>query len=159
MKTLWKVLGFAALAAGLTPYKVDKNEETGENSYQALLWHGSIKPGEGEGKREVLVNFGEGTLTGKVLDAIEKKKEAHLFSDELSVDYHSADEEDAADAGEAVTAAEDAAAEAEDAVAAVTEDAAAVVEDAAAEDAADVAEDAADAVEDAAADAEVFPAD
>lgn len=137
MKTFWKVLGFAALAAGLTPYKVDKNEETGESSYQALLWRGSTKPGEDGGKREVLVNFGEGTLTGKVLDAIEKKEEAHLFSDELSVEYHSADDEDDIEVvdltAEVEDAAESAAEEATDAV----------------EKAADAAEDAVDAIEDA----------
>lgn len=142
MKTFWKVLGFAALVAGLTPYKVNKDEETGENSYQALLWRGSTKPGEGEGKREVLINFGEGTLTGKVLDAIEKKEEAHLFSDELSVDYHSADEEDSVDAEDAAAVVEEAADAVEDAADAIED----VVEDA--------VENIADAVEDAAADAE-----
>ena len=157
MKTFWKVFGFAALVAGLAPYKVDKNEETGENSYQALLWRGSTKPGEDGGKREVLVNFGEGTLTGKVLDAIEKKEEAHLFSDELSVEYHSVDDEDAIEVV-------DLAAEVEEAAEIVAEDAADVVEKAAdtAEDAVDAIEDAVedtveniiDAVEEAAADAE-----
>ena len=37
MKNFWKVLGIAALAVGLTPYKVEKDEETGDNRYQALL--------------------------------------------------------------------------------------------------------------------------
>ena len=54
MKNFWKVLGVAALAVGLTPYKVEKDEETGENKYQALLW---------------------------------QEEEAHLFSEDLSVEY------------------------------------------------------------------------
>ena len=150
MKTFWKVLGFAALAAGLTPYKVEKDEETGESSYQALLWRGSSKPGEGDSKREILINLGEGTLTSKVLDAVEKKKEAHLFSDELSVEY-SVDDDDVAD--DVAAAAEEAAAAAEEAVAAV-EDAAVAAENAAvaaAEDIAEATEEAVAAVEDAAA--------
>lgn len=145
MKAFWKVLGFSALAAGLTPYKVEKNEETGESTYQALLWRGSTKPGEGGSKREVLINLAEGTLTGKVMDALEKKKEAHLFSDELSVDYHSVDEDDA----DVAAAVEDAAAAVEDAADTVAEKVADAAEDAAAEVAAAV-EDAA-AAEDTAA--------
>lgn len=94
MKTFWKVLGFAALAAGLTPYKVEKNEETGENNYQALLWGGSSKPGENGEKRNIAINLGEGTLTSMLMDAIEKKSEAHLFSDELSVEYHAPEAEE-----------------------------------------------------------------
>lgn len=162
MKAFWKVLGFAALVAGLAPYKVDKNEETGESSYQALLWRGSIKPGEDGEKREVLVNFGEGTLPSKVLDAVEKKKEAHLFSDELSVDYHGTDEEgafeeDAADAAEEDSAIMEEASAVEDVVEDVVEDAAETAEDVvdaaekAVEDAADAVEEATAAVEDAAA--------
>lgn len=106
MKTFWKVLGFAALAAGLTPYKVEKNEETGENNYQALLWRGTSKPGEGDEKRNIAINLGEGTLTSMLMDAIEKKNEAHLFSDELSVEYHAPEAEEAVE--EAAEAAEEA---------------------------------------------------
>jgi len=88
MKTFWKVLGAAALAVGLTPYKVEKNEETGENSYQALLWRITSEPGKTEGeKRQIDINLGEGSLTSKLWDMIEKKEEPHLFSDELCVEY------------------------------------------------------------------------
>lgn len=93
MKTFWKVLGFAALATGLTPYKVDKNEETGENSYQALLWRGSSKRAEGDSSLNIHIHLGEGTLTSKIMNTVEKKKEAHLFSDELSVEYHVTDDD------------------------------------------------------------------
>ena len=87
MKAFWKLLG-ATLAIGLTPSKVEKNEETGEKSDQALLWRITSAPGESEGQREIGINLGEGTLTGKLADVIEKKnEETHLFSDELCVEY------------------------------------------------------------------------
>ena len=43
MKKFLKVLGAAALIAGLTPYQVEKNEETGERKVKALLWQVSRK--------------------------------------------------------------------------------------------------------------------
>lgn len=86
MKAFWKLLG-ATLAIGLTPYKVEKNEETGEKSYQALLWRITSAPGENEG-HEININLGEGTLTSKLAEVIEKNgEETHLFSDELCVEY------------------------------------------------------------------------
>lgn len=86
MKTFWKVLGAAALAIGLTPYKIEKNAETGENSYQSLLWRITSEPSKIEGeKREININLMEGTLTSKLLG--EQKEEPHLFSDELCVEY------------------------------------------------------------------------
>ena len=87
MKKFWKILGLGALAVGLTPYKVEKNEETGESSYQALLWRITSAPGEGESKREIGINLGEGTLTAKLMSMTEKTEEPHLFSDELCVEY------------------------------------------------------------------------
>lgn len=87
MKKFWKILGLGALAVGLTPYKVEKNEETGENSYQALLWRITSAPGSGDNKREININLGEGTLTSMLAGAAGKKEEPHLFSDELSVEY------------------------------------------------------------------------
>ena len=92
MKNFWKVLGVAALAVGLTPYKVEKDEERGEKRYQALLWQATVSPGEGEEKK-VDVNLGFKSPADK---------EAHLFSDELSVAYGVCAEgvEKAADAAE-----------------------------------------------------------
>ena len=54
MKKIWKVLGVAALAVGFTPYRVEKNEETGEKKVQALLWQMTRKPMEEE-KEEVSI--------------------------------------------------------------------------------------------------------
>ena len=91
MKKFWKILGLGALAVGLTPYKIEKNAETGESSYQALLWRITSAPGEGDNKREIGINLGEGTLTSMLLNAAEKSEEPHLFSDELCVEYAGAD--------------------------------------------------------------------
>lgn len=138
MKKFWKVLGLGALAAGLTPYKVKKNAETGENSYQALLWRITSAPSQEEGeKRRIDINLGEGTLTSKLVEAMEKKDEPHLFSDELSVEYH---------AGDVKEAVEDLAEKAADAAEDLAEKAADAAEEAA-DKAADVVEKAADAVE------------
>ena len=157
MKAFLKILGFTALVAGLTPYKVDKNEETGENSYQALLWRITSTSGEDGKKRDIGINLGEGTLTAKIIDAVEKQKEAHLFSDELSVEYTVDDMEEDAEtaAGEADETAEEKASEAEEAAAAA-EEAAEKAEEAAQayEKAAEKAEEAAEAYEEAAEEAE-----
>ena len=107
MKKFWKFFGFAALAAGLAPYKIEKNEETGENTYQSLLMRVTTSPGVEEGeKRRIDVNLGEGALTSKLLDKMENKgEEPHLFSDEISVDYTPAEkdgEEDSAEAEEEI---------------------------------------------------------
>lgn len=125
MKNFWKVLGVAALAVGLTPYKVEKDEERGEKRYQALLWQATVSPGEGEEKK-VDVNLG--------FKSPADKEEAHLFSDELSVAYDVCAEgvEKAADA--AADAAEKAAEtvqEAKEAVCDAVETACEAVEDAA----------------------------
>ena len=85
MKKIWKVLGVAALAVGFTPYRVEKDEETGEKKVQALLWK----------------------MT---------RNEAHLFSDDLNVEYAGSGEqvievEMAGSAAEEPAAAEEEAAE------------------------------------------------
>ena len=81
MKNFWKVLGIAALAVGLTPYKVEKDEETGENRYQALLWQATrVKKELGEDKGEINITLGFNS-------PFQQEGEAHLFSDELSVEY------------------------------------------------------------------------
>lgn len=135
MKKFWKVLSLGALAAGLTPYKVEKNEETGEKSYQALLWRITSTPAGEDKKIDIGINLGEGTLTSKLMEAMAKKEEAHLFSDELCVEY--AGSESAKDA------AEEAAEAVEEAAEKVTETVTEAVEEAA-----EAAEEAVEAVED-----------
>ena len=119
MKNFWKVLGVAALAVGLTPYKVEKDEERGEKRYQALLWQATVSSGEGEEKK-VDVNLGFKSPADK---------EAHLFSDELSVEYSSGDLLDAVE--DAAEKAAETVQEAKEAVCDAVETACEAVEDAA----------------------------
>lgn len=80
MKHGWKILGAAALAAALTPYRISKNEETGERKIQALLWE-AIRTPKSEEKDNLEINIG-------FISPFEKEdKEAHLFADDLMVDY------------------------------------------------------------------------
>lgn len=55
MKKFWKFLGITALAAALIPYRVNKDDETGDLTLDALLWQGkkSIRDGE----KHINVNF------------------------------------------------------------------------------------------------------
>ena len=53
MKKIWKVLGIAALAAGLIPYKAEENLETGEKTYDALLWQVRTRLNAETGKSEL----------------------------------------------------------------------------------------------------------
>ena len=129
MKKFWKVLGLGALVAGLTPYKVEKDEETGEKSYQALLWRITSAPVGEDKKIDIGINLGEGTLTSKLMDALEKKDEHHLFSDELSVEYSSGDLLDAVE--DAAEKAAETVQEAKEAVCDAVETACEAVEDAA----------------------------
>ena len=150
MKKFWKILGLGALVVGLTPYKVEKNEETGENSYQALLWRITSTPGDEETKREIGVNLGEGTLTAKLMNAAGKTEEPHLFSDELCVEYTGGE----VGAPEAVEEAAEAAAEAAEEIAEAAAEAAEEVAEAAAEATEEAAEAAAEAAEEVAEAAE-----
>lgn len=78
MKKFLKVLGAAALIAGFTPYYVEKNEETGERKIKALLWQASKKPNPCGDKDDITIKF---------LSFGKDEDEAHLFTDELTVDY------------------------------------------------------------------------
>ena len=91
---LWKVLSAAALVAGLAPYKVEKDEASGKPTYQALLWRGSTS--EKDGEKHFGIDLGEGTLTQALREKAAAKEEAHLFTDELTVDF-SRSEAEAAD--------------------------------------------------------------
>ena len=133
MKKFWKILGLGALIAGLTPYKVEKNEETGENSYQALLWRITSAPGDEETKREIGINLGEGTLTSKLMNAAGKTEEPHLFSDELCVEYTGGTDTAAESVEEAVETVEKAVEETVETVKEAAEETAEAVEEAAEE--------------------------
>lgn len=57
MKKLYKFLGITAALAAITPYRLDKNEETQELTIQALLWKAAARPND-EGKHDVAVAIG-----------------------------------------------------------------------------------------------------
>lgn len=112
MKSFWKVLSAAALVAGLAPYKVEKDEETGKTTYQSLLMRITTSRGENEEKKQIAVDLGEGTLFQKAREKAAEREEAHLFTDDLAVTYQSAEAE-AADMEAAEAEIEAMAAEAE----------------------------------------------
>ena len=84
MKKFLKVLGAAALVAGFAPYRVEGDKESGTWSVKALLWQASCTPTDDPGKDDITFNFGFQAPSGK-----DKEEEAHLFSDELTVNYGS----------------------------------------------------------------------
>ncbi len=136
IKTVLKVLGAAAVVAGLTPYKVKKDEETGEIKAKALLWNGSYTPATEENEKNISVNVAL-NIPGK-----DAHDETHIYTDDVTVSYagEEAHAEEAA-AEEKVEEAVETGEAAEEAVEAVVE----AVE--AAEEKADEAAKAAEAVE------------
>lgn len=43
-KNAWKILGITAAVATVFPFVIKSNRETGEKTYDALLWHLSLRP-------------------------------------------------------------------------------------------------------------------
>ena len=78
MKTVWKVLGAAALAAALTPYRVTADQDTGDIKLRALLWKATY--GRRPGNQGLNLDFG--------FFAPNEEEEPHLYADELVVHYH-----------------------------------------------------------------------
>ena len=78
MKHVWKVLGAAALIAGLSPYRVTTDKASGDKKIRALLWKATYG-GDPENKG-LSLNFG--------FFPPNEEEEAHLFADELVVHYH-----------------------------------------------------------------------
>ena len=69
-----KVLGAAAAVAALTPYEVERDEETGVTKIKALLWGAKCTPAAEETGRNVDVTFG--------LNLPGREGEADLFADD-----------------------------------------------------------------------------
>ncbi len=138
MSAIWKLLGAAAALAGLAPYKVNKDEETGEVKVKALLWNATYAPATEEKSKTVDVHFGL-NVPGK-----EKEDETHIYTDDVTVSY-AAEEKAGENAEAAPEAAEEKAEEAAPAAEAVEQK----VEEAAqaAETVAEKAEEVAEAVE------------
>ena len=73
ISSVLKVLGAAAAVAALTPYQVEKDEETGATTLKALVWGAKSTPAaEGTG-REVSVTLGLN---------LPRQAEAEFFADD-----------------------------------------------------------------------------
>lgn len=98
-----KVFGAAALVAGLTPYRITRDEETGEKKVRALFWEATSGPKtEGE-EKDLTVHLG-------FFSPVEQEDdEPHFFADELTVEYTREETEapKAEESAEAETAAAD----------------------------------------------------
>lgn len=98
-----KVFGAAALAAGLTPYRITRDEETGEKKVRALFWEATSGPNmEGE-EKNLTVHL------GFFSPAAQEDEEPHFFADELTVEY-TRTESESSKAEEEVSEAENSAA-------------------------------------------------
>ncbi len=81
MKTFWKALGVAALAA-LVPVRFQKDEETGRQTFQSLLLSVDVDTDQ-EGKTvDIGVNLGEGVLTGLGRKLAGAVRESKMFTDD-----------------------------------------------------------------------------
>ena len=93
MKKLLTALGTAALIAGVTPYRYTKDEETGEQKIQALLWK-AVRMPNGEEKDRTTVNIG-------FISPFEKEKgEPEIFTQGVVVEYGGGADEDDPDMAE-----------------------------------------------------------
>ncbi len=123
MKKFWKALGIAALAA-VVPVRIQKDEESGRQTFQSLLWKLDVTPNPDSSSTEIGLDLMEGVLTGPIFNAVTAKKEAALFADDepdaAVVAQMAADEAQAA-ADEAQMAADEAQLLADEAQAAADE--------------------------------------
>lgn len=109
MKNIWKILGAAAAVAALTPHSWDQDPKTGKAKYTALLWSATVEPkAEGEGKTVSL-------SLGLNIPTVKMNEEAHLFADDLLVNYHTAAVASEGEAAESPAEPEEASAPAEEA--------------------------------------------
>ena len=72
-----KVLGAAAALAAITPYQVERDEETGITSMKALLWGAKLTPATEETGRDINVVLGL-----NVPKRLCGKDETELFADD-----------------------------------------------------------------------------
>lgn len=133
MKTFWKALGIAALAAAV-PVRIKKDETTGKKKYQSLLLSVDVGPGEGGEGTDIGINFGEGVITGAITNLVDARKEAELFADDdpeaavLELQAIADEAQEAADEAQAIA---DEAQEAADEAQAIADEAQAIADEAA----------------------------
>lgn len=85
MKKLWKFLGVTALAAALVPYRVDKDEETGDLTLDALLWQGKRSVRDGE--KHINVNFAPWFSPNRTddLDSLEPEEDPEVLEGDFEI--------------------------------------------------------------------------
>lgn len=106
MKKFWKALGVAALAAAV-PVRFQKDDATGEKTFQSLLVSVNVGPGE-EGGTSIDINFGDGVLTQAIGSLVNAKKESKLFTEDPEEAVLFADNQPEAAAEEPAAQAEEA---------------------------------------------------
>ncbi|MDE7245906.1 MAG: hypothetical protein K2O18_18290 [Oscillospiraceae bacterium] len=84
-KTLGKTLGAAAVLGSLIPYRISTDEDTGEKKYRALLWEATRTPQDDDTEKSLSVHVG---FFNPFADG-----EAHMYADDLAVEYTPDDEE------------------------------------------------------------------
>ena len=111
ISSVLKVLGAAAAVAALTPYQVEKDEETGVTSMRALLWGAEYTPATGESNRDLNVILGLNVpkLPDRKADGDETDPAAPVA--EAAQNIAEAMQEAAAEAKEAIQEVQEAAAE------------------------------------------------
>lgn len=82
LSNVLKVFGAAALVAGLTPYRITRDEETGEKKVRALFWEATSGPNVEEGEEKAL-----SVHLGFFSPVAQEDDEPHFFADELTVEY------------------------------------------------------------------------
>jgi len=81
LSNVLKVFGAAALVAGLTPYRITRDEETGEKKVRALFWEATSGPKTEDEEKNLSVHLG-------FFSPVEQEEdEPHFFADELTVEY------------------------------------------------------------------------
>lgn len=85
LSNVLKVFGAAALLGSLVPYRVTTDEDTGEKKYRALLWEAIRAPQDDGAEKNLSVHVG---FFNPLSD-----DEAHMYADDLTVEYIP-DEED-----------------------------------------------------------------
>lgn len=74
-----KLFGAAAVLSTLIPYRITTDEETGEKKYRAIFWEATRPQDDGENGGKPVVHVG-------FFSPLEDE-EAHMYADDLSVDY------------------------------------------------------------------------
>ena len=130
ISSVLKVLGAAAAVAALTPYQVEKDEETGVTTMRALLWGAKYTPATGESGRGIDVTLGP--RAPKL-----PKDEAELYADDepeaavLDAETLQVIADEAQEAADEAQAIADEAQEAADEAQAIADEAQAIADEAA----------------------------